>query len=115
RHHVKSDVDEAGMKEHRRDQAPPLMPKENEKGVDHAEADLRLTDESPQNGQAPSLADGREGKPARAQHQDIGNQQSGGNGSFVVAKKPGKLLAQSGERKAKAGAAFVAAGGVDAH
>src|SRR5690348_16806541 len=49
RHHVESDVDEPGMKKHRRHQAPPFMVIENEKWVEHAEADLRLTDKAPQN------------------------------------------------------------------
>src|SRR5438045_9617634 len=103
------------MKKHRCDQAPPFMPIENKKWVEHAETDLRLTDESPQNGQASSLANGREGKPAHAEHQDIGNQQNRGDRGFVIAKDSGKLFAEGGERNAQAGAAFVAGSGGDAH
>src|SRR5207249_12300075 len=103
------------MKKHRRDQATPFMPIENEKRVEHAETDLRLTDESPQNGQASSLANGREGKPAHAEHHDIGNQQNGGDRGFVITKDSGKLFAEGGERKAEAGAAFVAVSRVDPH
>src|SRR5437762_308530 len=103
------------MQQHRCDQTPPLEETENKQETGSAESELRIADQSPQYGQASTLTHGSDGKPAHTQHQNVGNQQNRRDRRFVIAKEPGELFAESGKGKAQAGAAFVAARGLDAH
>src|ERR1700722_9836485 len=103
------------MQKHRGDESPPFVSLDKIRPWDaHAKPDLRYAAQSPQDAQPAAPSGSRDGHPAHAQHQDIGNQKRGSHRRFVLAEDAGKFLAERREREAQVGAAHMTPRGANA-
>ena len=113
-HHVEADVDEAAVEKHGGDDAPPLMNLDLKvRRNAHTQANSRLAAQAPEDGEAARFAGLNDHHQSDREHEEIGDEEHGGDGG-VAAGQFAQLLAEGGHGKVEVGAAFVAAGGVDA-
>jgi hypothetical protein len=112
-HHVEADVDEAAVEITGGDEAIPLVHDEDGEREAGAEAIDGFAAHAPENGEAAALAVRDHGHEFHGEHEDVDDEEAGGDGS-VAAEKFGEALTDFSHREAEIGAAVVTARGVDA-